>query len=60
MDHTSSWRDQVHIWVARLQNEIAPEKCLNRSEKWFEKREKGSEKRSEKRVRKMLDPSHAA
>ena len=41
----------VHVdqWLrtARLQNEIAPEKFLNRHETWFEKREKGSEKRSE-------------
>ena len=36
------------IRVARLQNEGAPEKCLNRYEKWFERgSEKGSEKRSE-------------
>ena len=37
------------IRVACLQNEIAPEKLLNRYEKRFEKREKGSEKRSETR-----------
>ena len=30
-----------------MQNEIAPENFLNQYEKWFEKREKGSEKRSE-------------
>ena len=35
------------IKAARLQNEIAPEKLLNRYEKRFEKRKKGSEKRSE-------------
>ena len=37
------------IRAACLQNEIAPEKLLNRYEKWFEKREKRSEKRSETR-----------
>ena len=35
------------IRAARLQNETAPEKLLNRYEKQFEKREKRSEKRSE-------------
>ena len=39
--------------AARLQNEIAPEKLLNRYEKRFEKREKGSEKRSETRLKKF-------
>ena len=38
-----------HFRAACLQNEIAPEKFLNRYEKRFEKREKGSEKRSETR-----------
>ena len=37
--------------AARVQNEIAPEKILNRYEKRFEKREKGSEKRSETRLK---------
>ena len=37
--------------AAPLQNETAPEKILNRYEKWFEKREKGSEKRSETRLK---------
>ena len=37
------------VRAACLQNETAPEKLLNRYEKWFEKREKGSEKRSETR-----------
>ena len=32
-----------HLRAARLQNEIAPEKLLNRYEKRFEKREKRSE-----------------
>ena len=31
--------------AACLQNEIAPRKFSNRYERWFEKREKGSEKR---------------
>ena len=35
------------LGVARLQNEIAPEKALIGYEKWFEKRETRSEKRSE-------------
>ena len=39
------------IRAARVQNETAPEKLLNRNEKWFEKREKGSEKRSETRLK---------
>ena len=39
------------VRAARLQNEIAPEKFLNRYEKRFEKREKGSEKRSETRLK---------
>ena len=34
--------------AACLQNETAPEKLLNRYEKRFEKREKGSEKRSKR------------
>ena len=37
--------------AARVQNEFAPETFLNRSEKRFEKREKGSEKRSETRLK---------
>ena len=37
------------VSAACLQNETAPEELLNRYEKWFEKREKGSEKRSEMR-----------
>ena len=40
-------KSSVFVRVARVQNEIAPEKLLNRYEKRFEKREKGSEKRSE-------------
>ena len=39
--------------VARLQNEIAPEKCLIWYEKGLEKREKDS-KNDPKRVRKVL------
>ena len=39
------------IRTACLQNEIAPEKLLNRYETRFEKREKGSEKRSETRLK---------
>ena len=39
------------VKVARLQNEIAPEKLLNRYEKRFEKHEKRSEKRSETRLK---------
>ena len=39
------------VRAACLQNEIAPEKLLNRYEKRFEKREKGSEKRSETRLK---------
>ena len=41
------------VRAARVQNEIAPEKLLNRYEKRFEKREKGSEKRSETRLKKF-------
>ena len=43
------------VRAARVQNEIAPEKLLNRYEnlKRFEKREKGSEKRSETRLKKL-------
>ena len=37
--------------AARLQNETAPEKLLNRYEKRFEKCEKRSEKRSETRLK---------
>ena len=37
--------------AARVQNETAPEKFLNRYEKRFEKREKGSKKRSETRLK---------
>ena len=40
-----------NLRAARVQNEIAPEKLLNRYEKRFEKREKGSEKRSETRLK---------
>ena len=39
--------------AARVQNEFAPEKFLNRYEKQFEKRDKGSEKRSETRLKKF-------
>ena len=46
--------------AACLQNEIAPEKLLNRYEKRFEKREKRSEKRSEKKIRKSFSPSQTA
>ena len=45
--HSSSKR----IRAARVQNEFAPEKFLNRYEKRFEKREKGSEKRPETRLK---------
>ena len=38
------------VRAARVQNEFAPEKFLNR----YEKREKGSEKRSETRLKKIL------
>ena len=41
------------VRAARVQNEIAPEKLLNRYEKRFEKREKGSEKRSETRLKNL-------
>ena len=47
------------IRVARLQNEIAPEKLLIRYEKGFEKRAKRSEN-DPKRVRNVLSPSSAA
>ena len=47
------------VRAARLRNKIGPENILNRYEKWVEKREKGSEKRSET-CPKMLSPSHAA
>ena len=33
--------------TARLQKEIAPDNVLNRYDKWFEQRKKGSDKRSE-------------
>ena len=39
------------VRAARVQNETAPEKLLNRYEKRFEKCEKGSEKRSETRLK---------
>ena len=39
------------VRAARVQNETAPEKFLNRREKQFEKREKGPEKRSETRLK---------
>ena len=45
--------------VACLQKETAPEKLLNRCEKRFEKREKGSEN-DPKRVWKHFSPSQAA
>ena len=45
-----------NVRAARVQNEIGPEKFLNRYEKRFEKREKGSEKRSETRLKKILAP----
>ena len=41
----------LFLRAARVQNEFAPEKCLNRYEKRFEKREKGSEKRPETRLK---------
>ena len=48
-----------NLRAARLQNETVPDKISNRYEKWFEKREEGSEKRSET-CPKMFKPSHAA
>ena len=46
--------EKCHIVrAARVQNETAPEKLLNRYEKRFEKLEKGSEKRSETRLKKF-------
>ena len=46
--------------AAHLQNETAPETCLmHRYEKWFEKREEGSEKRSQT-CPKNLSPSNTA
>ena len=39
----------LYVRAARVQNETAPEKILIWHEKRFEKREKGSEKRSETR-----------
>ena len=42
--------------AACLQNETAPEKCLNRYEKRFEKREKGSEKTIRNAFEKCLAP----
>ena len=43
----------ILLRAARVQNETAPEKLLNRYEKRFEKCEKGSEKRSETRLKKI-------
>ena len=54
---TSTTRETVR--AACLQNETAPEKLLNQYEKRFEKREKGSEKRSETCLKK-ISPSQAA
>ena len=48
------------VSVARLQNEIAPEKCLIRYEKGFEKRKNRSEKRSETCPKSFLAPLRAA
>ena len=48
------------IKAARLQNEIAPEKLLNRYEKRFEKREKKDPKNDPKRVWNIFSPSQAA
>ena len=45
----TSGKQQV-VRAARLQNEIAPEKLLNRYEKRFEKREKKDPKNDPKRV----------
>ena len=58
---TCCWRitkDPSHdiLRAACLQNEIVPEKLLNQYEKRFEKRDKGSEKRSETRLKKCLAP----
>ena len=50
----SELRHSEILRAACLQNEIAPEKFLNRYEKRFEKHEKGSEKRSETRLKKRL------
>ena len=49
--HAMSFSLEETVRAACLQNEIAPEKLLNRYEKRFEKREKGSEKRSETRLK---------
>ena len=51
--------EHVIIRAVRLHNKIAPEECLYRCEKWFEKRKKDP-KDDPKRVRKMLSPYHAA
>ena len=46
--------------AACLQNEIAPEKLLNRYKKRFEKREKQDPKNDPKRDRNCFSPSQAA
>ena len=46
--------EAAFVRAACLQNETAPEKLLNRYEKRFEKREQGSEKQSETRLRNMF------
>ena len=55
------WRQDLAILSPRAhqQNEIAPEKLLNRYEKWFEKREKNP-KNEPKRAQMILSPSSAA
>ena len=47
----SALQGALILRAARVQNETAPEKFLNRYEKRFEKREKGSEKPSETRLK---------
>ena len=46
--------------AACLQNETAPEKLLNRYEKWFEKREKKIRKTIRNATEKTFSPSQAA
>ena len=47
---------QKDVRAARVQNEFAPENFLNRYEKRFEKREKGSEKTIRNAIEKFLAP----
>ena len=48
------------VRAARLYNEIASENSVIQCEKWYEKREKGSEKPPETSPKKTLRPSLAA